>query len=484
MMGISLASIMELDRKYPFLIIVLAVAVVALLDYSAPPTVNIGLLYIAPVSACYWLRRRSALLPTAAACALLVLADYALALDHGVSSMANHLLNMLAIAGVALLDIAADQTRDQMSAILDTVAEGVITTDSTGHIESYNRVAGDIFGYTEAEALGRNISFLMPEPYRTEHDGYLARYAATGQARIIGTRREVQGRRKDGTEFPLEISIADSRLATRRIFTGVVRDISRRKRNEQTIMEANASLKARSEDLGRANEELSQFAHVVSHDLKAPLRAIANYSTWLAEDLDESVLNEDHREYLNEIQVAVQQAETLIEDLLEFSRIGRQEVRQERVQLARFFRQLLASLELGSDAAVSVAPDLPDIDSVPTLLKQIFQNLIINAVKYNLSPLKTVAIEARALPDGTLEIAVRDNGIGIDPKFHERVFQIFQRLHTREEFDGTGIGLAIVRKAARQLGYGVRLESALGAGSSFFVDIPPSPPQGTERPLA
>lgn len=460
------------QRLDPVVGIALSVAVIAMLDILTPPEVNLGLLYIAPVSACYWLRRKQALAATAAVCVLLTLADYGFTPGHDWPRFINHLLDALAIAGVVSLDIAADQNRDRMSTILNTVAEGVITTDAKGQIEAYNRVAEEIFGYTEAEALGRNISFLMPASYRDEHDDSLARYLGTGQARFIGTRREVQGVRKSGEIFPLEISIADSQLATRRIFTGVVRDISRRKQNEQAI-------KARSEELIRANEELSQFAHVVSHDLKAPLRAISNYSTWLAEDLDDTVLSEDHREYLRELRLAVQQAETLIEDLLEFSRIGRQETSRERVSLPRFFRQLINSLELGGEAAVSVQAELPEIDSVPVLLKQIFQNLIINAVKYNTSPIKLVNIEGQGLPDGGWEIAVRDNGIGIDPRFHERVFQIFQRLHTREEFDGTGIGLAIVKKAARQLGYEVRLESAPGAGSTFFIVIPPMQEQPT-----
>lgn len=247
-------------------------------------------------------------------------------------------------------------------------------------------------------------------------------------------------------------------------------DITQRKQAEAMIRSANADLSKRSEELTQTNEELSQFTYAVSHDLKAPMRAIHSYSDWLAQDLD-NTLDGDQKDYLDGLREAVCQAEALIEDLLELSRIGRRETPVETIPLTDFFKRLTKRMNFGADIEVEIAPDLPTLENSPVLLTQIFQNLILNAVTYNQSQPKRVEIGCRA-KDTAHEISLRDNGIGINPEFHQRIFQIFQRLHTREEFEGTGVGLAIVKKAVQHLGGKVRIESELDHGSTFFVTLP------------
>lgn len=358
-----------------------------------------------------------------------------------------------------------------LKAIVDTAAEGIITIDSQGIITAFNKMAENIFAYSADEAIGQNISMLMPSPWKEKHDGFLSNYLNGGKPNILGQYREVQGLRKDGGIFPLLIGVTEIKLGHKPIFTGVVRDISQRKKNEATIASTHAELKTRSDALMKANEELSQFAHVVSHDLKAPLRAIRNYSDWLADDLKDD-LSEDHIEYIAGLKQAVNQAETLIEDLLDLSKIGRKENHLESIALNNFFDKVIASSHLDSETvSVIVDKKMPVINSSPVLLAQIFQNLILNGIKYNDSEKKIIHITYEKDAENH-KINVKDNGIGIDPKYHASIFDIFQRLHTREEYEGTGIGLAIVKKAANHLGYSVRLDSKKGEGSVFTLCIP------------
>lgn len=256
-------------------------------------------------------------------------------------------------------------------------------------------------------------------------------------------------------------------------------EIAERERVEKQLQQQAAKLE-------EANAELCQYAYVVSHDLKTPLRAIHNYVDFLRQDL-EAALAGGQKAYLDGLACAVQEAEELVEDLLELSRVGRHSVPTEMIEIGAFLRELVASLDLTANAEILIASDWPTIYVEPVLLRQIFQNLIDNAIKFNDAPLKRVELGWRPVPplssdgDGegaggegrrAYEFFVRDNGIGIDPRYHEQIFGVFERLHAREEYEGTGIGLAIVKKAASKLGGSVRVESKLDEGSTFFVALP------------
>jgi two-component system, sensor histidine kinase and response regulator len=228
---------------------------------------------------------------------------------------------------------------------------------------------------------------------------------------------------------------------------------------------------ARTAQLQAANAELTQYAYAVSHDLKAPLRAIHNYADFLQEDLATTLLG-DQKIYLNGLVRAVDEAEELVQDLLELSRIEQQRSATEPIDLGVFLRTLVASLDLPADIEIDWGQDWPTIESDPILLRQIFQNLILNAVKFNRACPKRIALGWRALEPERIEFSVRDNGIGIAPRYQAQIFRVFQRLHTHQEYAGTGIGLAIVQKAVTSLQGTVRVESQLGAGSTFFVTLP------------
>ena len=155
-----------------------------------------------------------------------------------------------------------------------------------------------------------------------------------------------------------------------------------------------------------------------------------------------------------------------------FSCVGQREIKYEEIDIGSFFRDLMESLDLPHDVEVKLGDNLPVIGTEPTLLRQIFQNLIENGIKFNDSPQKLIEIQGRSSDDDYYDLSVHDNGIGIEPRHREKIFGVFQRLHTEEEYKGTGIGLAIVKKAVSRLGGGIRMESKAGEGSTFIITLP------------
>jgi len=253
---------------------------------------------------------------------------------------------------------------------------------------------------------------------------------------------------------------------------GVNYDVTEFKQAQEAERLAQMQLAAKIIQLEQKNQELDQFVYAASHDLKAPLRAISNYSDFLQEDLGESLSGEQKR-YLEGLKTAAAQGQVLISDLLEYSRVGRTELRAERIDMPAMLNEVKAFLNLDPEIDLNVQKDWPVFETDRLLLMQVMKNLVGNAVKFNHSASKRVGIGWRQPNEnGSIEIFVRDNGIGIEPQYQQQVFGIFQRLHTENEFEGTGIGLAVVKKAAMELGGQVRVDSAPGQGSTFYVEIP------------
>jgi two-component system, sensor histidine kinase and response regulator len=240
---------------------------------------------------------------------------------------------------------------------------------------------------------------------------------------------------------------------------------------EQRVAERTAELARQAAELQAANTELAQYAYAVSHDLQGPLRAIHTYADLLAADLA-ATLSGDQQSYLVSLVRAVGEGQALVEDLLELSRLGHERTPIEPIDLGAFLRTLVATLDLPAHVDIDWGQNWPSIESDPILLRQIFQNLLLNAVKFNQSACKRVELGWRALEPERYEFSVRDNGIGIAPRYQTQIFRVFQRLHTRQEYEGTGVGLAIVQKAVTSLQGSVRLESQPGTGSTFFVILP------------
>jgi light-regulated signal transduction histidine kinase (bacteriophytochrome) len=309
----------------------------------------------------------------------------------------------------------------------------------------------------------------------------LSRYRKTGEARIIGTPgREVSGKRKDSSVFPMDLSVSAFTVDGRQRFSGIVRDITARKEAEQALLSHTRALE-------RSNRELDDFAYIASHDLKEPLRGIHNHARFLLEDNAEK-LDQDSVGRLNRLVFLSQRMEKLVNDLLYFSRLGRQELAVQPTDLGAVIKDVESTLETflqERGAKISTPVRLPVILCDKPRVTELFRNLITNAVKYNDKPDKNVEIgwlRTHKGADGTMlsnVLYVKDNGRGIDREFHQEIFRIFKRLQgSHEQEEGTGVGLTFVKKIVERHGGKIWLESEPGQGTTFYFTLEGS--HGTE----
>jgi len=388
---------------------------------------------------------------------------------------------------------SALREREQM---LTSVVEGnpiaTFVIDAGHRVLCWNRACAALTGWSRERMLGSTEHWRAFYAARRPvlADLVLDQADAATIARHYGARRiEVSQVAEGAFEaehfFPdvgaggrwIFFTAAPLRDASGAVFGAVetLQDVTERNRAREEIERYRENLEAqvvaRTAELASANEELSQYAYAVSHDLKAPLRAVRNYADFLREDLA-GRLDAEQAGYLDGIQRALEQGEQLIEDLLDYSHVGESAAVAERLDLGAFLRGLLDGLALEGDVVVEMAERWPLVCADRLLLRQVFQNLVTNAVKFNRSVPRRVRLDWQWCAPRRIEVAVRDNGIGIADRHREQIFRIFQRLHTRSEYPGVGIGLAIVRKALAHLDGAVRVESVPGVGSTFFVALP------------
>jgi len=401
-------------------------------------------------------------------------------------------------AEAALRDSEARQ-----HAIVQTAVDGIITIDEYGLIESFNPAAERLFGYTAPEVLGQNIKMLMPAPYREEHDGYLGRYRQTGEPHIIGIGRDVRGQRRDGTTFPMALAVSEVRLDDRRLFTGIVHDLSARVQAEEALRQAHDALEQRVQErtaaLQEANEDIRRFAYIVSHDLRAPLINLHGFAdelrdacTVLTAVLPGMVphlegrqgaeviraLEDDIPEALGFIETAVTRMDRLIESVLQLSRLGRRELQGEPIATEALVHETLRTLahQIAQRQVQMTVGPLPVVHADRLALTQIFGNLLANAVAY-LEPSRPgeIAITATQHPGMTV-FAVRDNGRGIAADDIPRIFEPFRRVG-RQDVAGEGMGLAYVHALVRRHGGDLPCQSTLGVGTTFTFTIAHTLPQ-------
>lgn len=355
------------------------------------------------------------------------------------------------------------ESEERVRAIVETAAEGIIVISEQGAIDRFNPAAERMFGHAEAEVMGKNVSMLMPSPDREAHDGYLAHYLATGEKRVIGSGREVVGMRKGGATFPMELAVSEVRLADHRMFTGIVRDISERKRVE----EQQARLL---HELESANEELRNFAYVVSHDLKAPLRAIGSLADWVVTDYADK-FDDEGKGHMQLLLSRVRRMDGLIDGILQYSRVGRVKEANVAVDLDQLVHEVIDLLAPPPNIAITIDDPLPTVVAERTRLQQVWQNLLSNAIKYTDKPAGRIRIGCEAAGN-KWKLSVSDNGPGIEERHFDRIFQLFQTLAPRDRVESTGVGLALVKKIVEMYGGEVWVESKVGEGSTFFFTLP------------
>ncbi len=487
------------------------------------------------------------------------------------------------LAEKKLLDNAA-----RFRAVIDSALDGLITTNEKGVIQSFNRSAQRTFGYSDEEVIGRKIDILIPEKQHNPLGNYVGNLLADGETKVVGIGREVKARRKDGTVFPMDLTISAIQIGEETAYVSVVRDISTRKMVEENSAQLMATIVASSDDaiisktldgqitswnmgaermfgykaseaIGRsitiilppdkmaeekmilarlnngqevqhletvrrrkdgqlvdvavtlsplrdslgkligaskivrniserkrieaamlrhtealeaANRELDAFAYAASHDLKAPLRVIYNAVNWLEEDLA-AHLTPETQANMNLLRRRVARMEKLLNDLLEYSRIGREPDSKyaESVRGYALMENILELLDPPEGFTVRVSPAFAAIQVYRMPLQQIFINLISNAIKHHDKAAGTIEVSVEDI-GAYHRFSVRDDGPGIDPRYHQQIFGMFQTLKPRDHVEGSGMGLAMVRKHIEIAGCTIELDSAVGEGSTFRFTWP------------
>ena len=387
------------------------------------------------------------------------------------------------------------ESEARTTAILAAAVDAIIIIDASGTIESLNAAAEKLFGYTAPEMVGQNVKMLMPAPYKAEHDGYLRNYTSTGVKKIIGIGREVVGLRKNGATFPMDLAVSEVQTGGRRLVTGIVRDITERKHIARALLEKNVELE-------HASRMKSEFLATMSHELRTPLNAIIGFSEALKDGLMGAMSDIQH-EYIGDIFTSGEHLLSLINDILDLSKVeaGMMTLELEAVDLNLLLSNSLAIVREKAAAQrirleLDAANDLGLLQLDMRKTKQIIYNLLSNAVKFSASGGR-VTLRARRVPRATvgllcsawpvhsfpladndyeefLELCVIDTGTGISRENMTKLFQAFSQIDSSlaRKFEGTGLGLAMVKQLAELHGGSVAVASAEGEGACFAAWLP------------
>jgi PAS domain S-box-containing protein len=357
------------------------------------------------------------------------------------------------------LEATREEQRARLAAILDAVADPIITSDENGMITSFSRAAEEVFGYSAAEAIGSNLKELMPEPYRSQHDAYLRRYRETGVKHIIGTSRQFPAQRKDGSTFPAELNISEAWLDGKRIFAGLVRDLS----SKPSAMAANGP--GQPADAGSA-----RFLSKITHDLRQPLHALSLMTSALERRTQEP----ESRDIIEDLSRVVRSIQAAFENIIEWTRLesGPVGVVPVDVQAGDILKSLADEFEAEAarrKIAFRWVPTKATIACDPALLHRILRQLLDNAMKF--TPSGKVLLGARR-HGPMLRLIVADTGVGIPADQSDLIFHPYTRLDPGREAGGLGLGLAIARRLADVAGLEIDVRSEPGKGSQFWIDVP------------
>lgn len=360
--------------------------------------------------------------------------------------------------------------------IIESSPDGIITIDARGAIESFNPASEELFGYSEGEVIGKNVKMLMPEPYHSEHDGYLARYLKTGEKRIIGIGREVIAQRKDGTTFPMELAVSGLEINGQTKFTGFIRDISKRRDAEDGLVSSQDRLKQLESEFVQVSRlsAMGEMAATLAHELNQPLSAMMNYTQASRRLLDASgpVDKTRQRDLMTKSVEQASRAGEIIRRLRTF--VDRGETPKSLDDLSDVVNEacalaLIGSRSEGVETTLALNHDLPPIMMDRIQIQQIVVNLIRNSLDaMDNQKQRAIVIKTEIGENNTLEVSVADNGPGLDEEIAKNLFQPFNS----SKEDGMGIGLSISRTIIEQHGGTIRATPNDGGGVIFSFTLP------------
>lgn len=355
-----------------------------------------------------------------------------------------------------LVELKASESR--FKDLLEATPDATVIVDAAGDIQFVNRQTEVLFGYQRSELLGQPVDKLIPSNFRATHTLHMQGYVASPLARGMGTGLEIFAQKKDGSQLPVEISLAPIKAQGKLLITAAIRDISERKKAEEAIRDI--------------NRELESFTYSVSHDLRAPLRIIDGYADILEED-HASQLDAEGRRFLKVIKSNARRMGQLIDDLLDLSRTGRKGMEFEKVDMQGMVQEIVEEMEQVKELNAHIQiGELPEVKADGSLIRQVWINLISNAVKYSSrGQTPHIRIMATKKP-GAYEFSVSDNGVGFDMSYSGKLFGVFQRLHNDADFEGTGIGLALVARIIKRHGGRIWADARPGEGATFTFNLP------------
>lgn len=466
-------------QKFLLLEILLATGIF-FIDLYTPRGIADAISYVALVILTLWTSRKSHTVIAAVGGTLLTLAGGVFSPDSDMPLvfLINRALAIVGIWVAALVILLfkrsqseSKRLRDSLNALFTYATEGIIIVNSQKQIDLINPKAENQFGYAPAELIGSSVDKLFP--------GQKLVLANDDTTRASAEALEYTARRKDGSEFPAEISRSAYQLDDQQFTVSFVIDISERKKREAELRQSHEELKRYAVMLKETNAELESFAYISSHDLQEPLRKIQSFGSRL-QTSEKQNLSEEGQDYLDRIVNAAVRMQNLINDLLTYSRLTTRDKVRAEVDLNQVAREVLSDLEVAIEhnQARVETESLPRITAEPVQMRQLFQNLIGNAIKFRKKEeepmIRIWYKEVRYDEHDYVELYFEDNGIGFDEKYAEKIFGIFQRLEGGK-YDGSGIGLTICKKIAARHGGIITAKSKPGQGSIFKVTLPARP---------
>lgn len=374
--------------------------------------------------------------------------------------------NVYAMCGISTDITERKNATDKFIAILDSAPDAIVIVGSEGYIELVNNQTERIFGYRRDEIIGRKVETLVPDALKKVHEGHRSSFFREHSVRPMGSGLELYAKKKDGSLFPVEISLSPMKTNEGVFVSAAIRDITQRKKSEKRLKELNA-------ELLESNNELESFSYSVSHDLRAPLRHIIGFGEKLKRVSADELSDEGNR-LLDKITTSASRMGRLIDDLLMFSRVGRTGLTLAQVDMNALINDFISEQAdaPGSEGVKWITGNMFPVSADPFQMKLVITNLLSNSVKYTSRSAERVIETGSYYENGENIYFVKDTGCGFDMEYSSKLFGVFQRLHADKEYEGTGIGLATVKRIISRHKGRVWAESELNKGSSFFFSIP------------